>query len=160
MFKFGSRSVKNIQTTHRILQELATRVIARSEFDFGVLDNGGRRTAEEQNEIFKSGASQCDGYNKKSYHQSGMAIDFVPYVNGKFTWENKEAFLHIAKLAFEEFENIFTEDYYLHWGGYWHAKDLDGDGILEITDKLGWDLPHYQLNKYKQTKGVYPIEWA
>jgi len=156
---FGNRSIKNIQTTHRILQQLATAVMARSEFDFGVLDNGGLRTAAEQNKLFKEGASQCDGIIKKSYHQSGLAIDFVPYIGG-YTWKNKEAFLHIAKIAFEEIENIFTEDYHLHWGGYWSAKDLDGDGILEVTDKLGWDLPHFELRKKEQTKGVYPIEWA
>ena len=156
---FGKRSIKNIQTTHRILQQLAAAIMARSEFDFGILDNGGLRTAEEQNDIFNTGATQCDGYNKKSYHQSGLAIDFVPYIGG-YTWESKEAFLQIAKLAFEEIENIYMDDYFLHWGGFWSAKDLDGDGVLEVTDKLGWDLPHFELRKVKQTRGVYPIDWA
>lgn len=158
-YRFSERSIKNIKTTHRILQELATRVIARSEFDFGVLDNGGLRTAEEQNKLFNEGASKCDGYNKKSFHQSGMAIDFVPYING-FTWKNKGAFLHIAKIALEEFENLQTEDYHLHWGGFWGSKDLDNDGKLNLTKELGWDLPHFELRKYPQTKGVLPIEWA
>ncbi len=158
MYKFGRRSVKNIQTTHKILQQLAVNVIARSKFDISVIDNGGLRTAEEQNELFKDDKSSCDGYKKISYHQSGMAIDLIPYINGSVTWKNKEAFLHIAEIALEEFNNIYTEDYYLHWGGFWSAKDLDGDGILEITDKLGWDLPHFELRNYKQTRGVYPID--
>jgi peptide/nickel transport system substrate-binding protein len=38
-------------------------------------------------------------------------------------------------------------------------SDTDGDGILEVTDKLGWDLPHFELRKVPQTRGVYPIEW-
>ena len=159
MFKFGKNSVKNIQTVDRILQELASRIISRSNFDFGVLNNGGLRTSEEQHQLYLDKKSKCDGYIKKSYHQSGLAIDFVPYIDGRYTWGSKEASLHIAEIALEEFPSIYKEDYYLHWGGFWHAKDLDGDSILEITDKLGWDLPHFELRKVTQTRGVYPIEW-
>lgn len=158
-YKFGERSIKNIRTTNRILQELASRIIARSKFDFGVLNGGGLRTAEEQVNLFLDGKSKCDGYNNLSYHQSGLAIDFVPYING-FTWKNKEAFLDIAALAIEEFPYIYTEDYYLHWGGFWSAKDLNNNGILEVTDKLGWDLAHFEMRKTKQIRGVYPIEWG
>jgi len=159
-YSFSERSIKNIRTTNRILQELAPKVIARTVFDFGVLDNGGFRTAEEQNEIFIAGNSKCDGYNKKSFHQTGLAIDFVPYINGDYTWKNNEASLQIAKIALEEFQNIFTEDYYLHWGGFWGANDLDEDGKLESTDKLGWDKVHFELRKHPQEWGVYPILWA
>jgi peptidoglycan L-alanyl-D-glutamate endopeptidase CwlK len=159
-FKFGARSIKNISTTNTILQELAARIISRSEFDFGVLNNGGRRTAKEQNIIYKKGHSKCDGYKVKSYHQSGMAIDFVPYIDGKFTWESKKAFLQIAKLAYEEVAGMYTGDYFLHWGGFWSALDLNGNGLLEPKDKIGWDAAHFELRKYKQVRGVYPIKWA
>jgi len=33
------------------------------------------RSAEEQNRLFQKGVSGCDGYKKKSRHQSGKAMD-------------------------------------------------------------------------------------
>ncbi len=158
MYKFGKRSVKNIQTTHRLLQELATKLISLSMFDISVIDDGGLRTAEEQNKLFKLKRSKLDGYKKKSYHQTGMAIDFVPYINGGVTWKSREAFLHIAKLALLIWEtDMDTKEYYLHWGGFWGAVDKDGDGKLELTDKTGWDMPHFELRTKPQTRGVMDI---
>jgi len=154
MFNWGKRSKKNILTVYQVLQILANRLILKSPYDMGVLDNGGIRTAGQQQEIFLAGNSKCDGYIKISYHQSGFAIDFVPYVNGKFTWSNGLAFLSIAKIAFEIWNEMqaegLTEDYYLHWGGYWGDQDLDGDKLLEVTDKLGWDMAHYELRRTPQ----------
>lgn len=156
-YKFGKSSVKNIQTVNPLLQELAVRMIELSKIDIGVLSTGGLRTAEQQNEIFKLGNSKLDGFKKKSYHQSGLAIDFVPYVNSRYTWSNKWSFLEIKKAVDKAWKDILHSDYYLHWGGYWGAKDLDGDGILEITDKMGWDAAHYELRTYPQVKNVYKV---
>lgn len=33
------------------------------------------RDAVAQNSLFKQGSSKCDGYDKKSQHQKGLAID-------------------------------------------------------------------------------------
>jgi peptidoglycan L-alanyl-D-glutamate endopeptidase CwlK len=158
MYKFGKRSKKYIKTVHPLLQELANKSIGLSRVDFGVLNTGGLRTAEMQNKIFNDGHSRCDGYKKKSYHQSGLAIDLVPYVNGKYTWSNKRAFIDIAVAVSRTWNELVQGDYYLHWGGFWNAKDLDNDGVLEITDKLGWDVAHWELRKYEQVKNVYPVE--
>ncbi len=156
-YSFGKSSVKNIQTVNPLLQELAARIIELSIVDMGVLKTGGLRTAEEQNKIFKSGNSRCDGYEKKSYHQSGLAIDFVPYVNGLYTWGNKWSFLAIKKAVDKAWKDLVHGNYYLHWGGYWGAKDLDSNGILEITDKIGWDAAHYELRSYPQVKNVHKV---
>ena len=153
--QYSVRSEKYINTVHKILQTLAHRIIKVTPYDIGVLKSGGKRTAEEQNAIYLEGNSQKDGYIKLSYHQSGLAIDFVPYIDGKYTWNNAKAFLTIAKLIFEIWEEMIkeelTEGLYLHWGGFWRAKDLDQDGLLEITDELGWDAAHYELREYPQT---------
>jgi hypothetical protein len=155
MYTWGNRSLKNINTVNDVLQVLAHKIISRLTYDVGVLNTGGKRTPLQQNEIFKAGNSKCDGYVKKSYHQTGMAIDFVPYVNGKFTWSNGKAFLSNAKVILEcwaEMEEAsLTGDYYLHWGGYWGDQDLDGDQLLEITDKLGWDMAHFELRNTPQS---------
>lgn len=160
MYSFSTSSRQRIAEVHELLQELAFETIKISSFDFGIPSNGGKRTAEQQKGLFNKGYSQCDGYNKKSYHQSGLALDFVPYINGGFTWGNEEAFLSIAKSAFQIWENIVDKHgFFLHWGGFWKAKDLNFNGLLDVDDKLGWDLPHFELRKRPQEKGVYPIEW-
>lgn len=154
MYKWSHRSVKNINTVHDVLQIIAQRLISKTPYDIGVLNTGGLRTAEMQHDIFLAGNSKCDGYEKKSYHQSGKAIDFVPYVDRKFTWSNGKAFLSIAKVVFEIWEEMQltgeAEQYHLHWGGYWGDQDLDGDQLLEITDKLGWDMAHFELRAKPQ----------
>lgn len=161
MYKFGNASKQRIQEVNGLLQTLANETIQASPFDFGIPSTGGLRTAEQQKELYNKGYSKCDGYNKKSYHQTGLALDFVPYIDGGYTWANKEAFLAIAKTAFEAWEKIpDKKGYFLHWGGFWKAKDLNLDGFLGDGDQLGWDLPHFELRKTEQTKGVYPINWA
>lgn len=160
-FKFGTRSRERIATVNQLLQDLAYGTIAISEYDISITKTAGLRTAKMQKELFDKGRSQLDGINKVSYHQSGKAIDFVPYIDGKPTWANNKAFLAIADAAFKTWDDIPDKSgYHLHWGGYWRAKDLDGDGVLDEDDKLGWDLPHFELRTYPQTKGVYPVEWA
>lgn len=156
-YNFSKNSVKNIQTVNPLLQELAARMIELSTVDAGVLSTGGLRTAEQQNEIFNIGNSERDGYEKKSYHQSGLAIDFVPYVDSRYTWSNKWAFLAIKKAVDKAWKDLVHGNYYLHWGGYWGAKDLDSNGILEITDKMGWDAAHYELRSHPQVKNVYKV---
>ena len=154
MYSWGKNSVKHINTVNDIGQKLSQKIISRLIYDAGVLNTGGLRTAEMQHDIFIAGNSECDGYEKKSYHQSGLAIDFVPYVNGTFTWNNGLAFLTNAKTIFECWDEMVAagenQDYYLHWGGYWGDQDLDGDQLLEITDKLGWDMAHFEFRKEPQ----------
>ena len=154
MYRWGKSSVKYINTVNDILQILAHRIISRVIYDLSVLNTGGLRTAEMQHDIFLTGNSECDGYKKKSYHQSGLAIDFVPYIDGKNTWSNGLAFLTNAKTIFECWDEMVAagenQGYYLHWGGYWGDKDLDGDQLLEITDKLGWDMAHFEFRKTAQ----------
>lgn len=154
MYSWSRNSKKHINTVNDIGQLFANRLILVTPFDIGVLNTGGLRTAEMQHDIFIAKHSKCDGYEKKSYHQSGLAIDFVPYINGGFTWTNGFAFLSIAKKALKVWSGIVQEgldqDYYLHWGGYWGDKDLDNDNLLEITDQLGWDMAHFCFRRKPQ----------
>lgn len=137
------------------LQMLVIRAIAISPVDFGILDTGGERSAAMQNEIFLKGFSKCDGYDKLSCHQSGNAIDTVPYIDGRHTWSNKQAFIDIY-YAMKEAEkqlrdlNMIPDDVHIHHGIFWRWKDLDNDGVLEITDKLGWDAAHSEIRNIPQ----------
>ena len=87
MFKFSKKSLAILKTVDKSLQDLMNEVIKVSKIDIGII--AGYRTAEEQNYIFNSGASQCDGYVKKSKHQKKQAIDFVCYKNNKVVYDIK-----------------------------------------------------------------------
>lgn len=155
MFNLGKSSLLNLETTHPYIQLIVKRAITITQSDFGILSTGGFRTAEMQNEIFKKGNSKCDGYIKKSYHQTGKAVDLVPYVDGKYTWNNKKAFIDVYT-AWEEAESQLKKDgvipgnVYFHHGIYWRWKDLNQDGKLDISDKLGWDAAHHSMNEKPQ----------
>lgn len=155
MYYLGKRSIGNQDGVSPYLQMVAIRAISISPVDFGILETGGERSAEMQNSIFKQGFSGCDGYTKKSYHQSGNALDLVPYINGKYTWSNKQAFIDIY-YAFVEAEKqlrhiyMIPDEIHFHHGLFWNWKDLDNDGELEITDKLGWDASHIEIRNFPQ----------
>lgn len=154
-FVYGRSSRRRMNGVHELLIEVAERALDKStEVDWGVGPYGGLRTAEVQNHLYKKGRSRADGYKKKSYHQTGLAIDLVPWINGKFTWANAAAFLEIRKLMFESWKDMAKENKvppktYLHWGGFWSAKDKNRDGIQQ-PNELGWDAPHFELRGYPQ----------
>ena len=101
--------------------------------DFCIIENGGYRTAETQNELYAKGNSQCDGYDKKSYHQSGLAVDLVPWVGKKRSW-NRENCLYLAGafMTYCKRMNIPIT------GG----ADWNGDGNLKGDS---WDPCHFQI---------------
>ncbi|MCP4990796.1 MAG: M15 family metallopeptidase [Colwellia sp.] len=96
-FKLTGYSLKYLATVKsKALKYAVEEFIKVTPIDFCIIKNGGYRTAEEQKELFDKGNSKCDGYQYKSRHQSGMAVDLVPWINGKPTWD-KFAALEIAK---------------------------------------------------------------
>jgi peptidoglycan L-alanyl-D-glutamate endopeptidase CwlK len=114
MKKLSRRSLQNIDFIEPELAIVIGMVLARGNVDFTVIS--GFRTAEEQNKMFAKGVSKLDGYENKSYHQSGMAIDFIPYpFNG---WDDKESFRKVwDELA-----------YCARYLGFKHGKHIDWDG--------------------------------
>lgn len=126
-FKLSERSLKRLEGIEPVLIEIVKEAIKESPFDFGIPMFGGLRTAEEQNGLFMKKVSKCDGFNKKSYHQTGKAFDIYAFVNGKPTWSAiyyEPIARHIQKVAKEKF-NIN-----LNWGGDW---------------KRFKDLPHFEI---------------
>lgn len=110
MNKASKRTMNNLYGVHHKLVAIVGYALAISEQDFFV--NEGLRTAEKQNQYFKQGKSQIDGYAKRGNHQDnpntedidGRAVD-VYYVGWKNTdssndprWEKVyEAFRIAAK---------------------------------------------------------------
>ena len=142
MAYYSNLSKARLETCHQDIQTIFHYVIQ-------ILDNSvvyGLRTAEEQFELFKKGRTEVggqwiiendklivtykDGYKKLSNHQSGMAIDVIPYPGG---WQAKEKkFFELAGVVkataflLKKYGDI---EYDIEWG----------------FDLWGWDLAHYQL---------------
>lgn len=139
-YTLGKNTTRNLES---ILQSGDSRssllVLAVKEFikvtpiDFTIIDNGGFRTAETQYELFLGKNSKCDGKIHKSKHQLGLAVDLVPWVNGKATWEEKHTFYLSG--AFMAFCN--EKGYPITSGADWNR-----DGNL----KDGWDPCHMEIN--------------
>lgn len=87
-YKFGKNSKKKLTGVLPKVQELAKRALKYSTVDFSVID--GLRSAAEQRAMYDKGASELDGTMKISDHQTGCAIDVVPYVKGMDIWDVKD----------------------------------------------------------------------
>jgi len=142
-YRLGVNTTRNLES---ILQsgkaESALLVKAVKEFildtpiDFCIIDNGGYRTAEQQKYLYDNDTSRCDGYLTESEHQKGLAVDLVPWVNGRPTWDIRESF-------------------YLSGAFMCHCKriglhvttgaDWNGNGILKEDDS--WDPCHFQIEE-------------
>ncbi|MDD3506311.1 MAG: M15 family metallopeptidase [Sulfurimonas sp.] len=93
----------------------------------------GLRTEAEQRKNVARGVSKTNN----SFHLYGLAVDLVPYVNGKPTWEEKY-FKEIAIAMKKAIENSIFK---IEWG----------------YDKWKWDLPHWQITALngKDARKVY-----
>lgn len=143
-YKLHQSVIDNLETLRKSNNPLSEQlIIAVKKFaeytpiDFGIIKNGGYRTSKEQNEIFKSKphVTNCDGYNNKSYHQSGLAVDLVPWVDGAYTWDEKHT--TGLSMAFKTFCNM--EGLKIVSGADW---DDDGD-----LNELFYDPCHFEIRK-------------
>jgi len=87
-----------------------------------------KRTAEEQNRLFKAGASKLDGYTKRSAHQVGKAADILLFdENGVFLqkW---------PKDIIKRYHDIWEE-----WGG---------------NPVISWDVGHFEAGSVSDPQPV------
>jgi len=126
MFKLSSKSKERLNGVDSRIVEIVDLALDVTTIDFGIPGDGGLRTPERQKELFDSGASKCDGYKNKSYHQTGLAFDVYAYVDGMASWDQ----LHLAKVATAILQAAGILGYKLQWGGNF---------------KNFCDMPHFQL---------------
>jgi peptidoglycan L-alanyl-D-glutamate endopeptidase CwlK len=120
-FKFGENSEHRMIGVNYQIIEVAKLALSISPIDFGIPKHGGLRTAEEQQKLFNDKASQLDGTIKKSYHQSGMALDVFAYVDGKASWDE----FHLTMVAAAMLEAANRLSVNMRWGGHWpNFKDM------------------------------------
>ena len=126
-YKLSNRSLDRLKGIKPILIEILKEGIKESPYDFGIPQNGGLRTAEDQHLLYIKKVSKCDGYKNKSYHQSGNAFDIYGYDNGKAHWDI-DKLASIARHLQEVAKVKFSVD--LKWGGDWKS----------------WkDYPHFEI---------------
>jgi len=128
MFKLSNSSKQRREGIDPRLIEISDLAIQISVVDFGHPADSGKRTAERQNELFVAGKSKCDGYKKLSRHQSGKALDFYAFVNGKASWDTE----HLAMVAAAFLQAASILGYKLKWGGLW--KSFKDYPHVELVD--------------------------
>lgn len=155
MYRLGLRSRLELRGVHPRLCEVVHLAIAASEQDFAVHD--GLRTADEQRELVRRGASQtlasrhlrqADGY--------GHAVDLVPIIGGKLRWE-WPAIYPIAQAMHYAATRLNVP---LVWGGVWDRPFLELSSpalAIEVEHYVGrqqvrgrrafTDGPHFQLGE-------------
>lgn len=124
-FYFGDISRNRLEgIDHRLIDclELGLRL---SPYDFGIAS--GLRDAREQNVMFLRGASDKDGYQKLSKHQTGQAVD-IYYWNGI---EARYDPLEVSVCAGAILQAATHLGHQLRWGGLW--PNLKDYGHVEIV---------------------------
>jgi len=131
-FYLSKTSLKRLENIDKRLVKIVKNAIKETQVDFFVVE--GFRTAERQNELFKKGLSELDGYNKKSAHQLGLAVDVCPLRNGQPLWKlegNEKEWLEIGRAMLRSARLLGV---CLEWG---------------LTYKIGdgYDLPHFEIKE-------------
>ena len=133
MYKFGTKSQARMSDVNLQLVECAKRSLGKSKFDMTIPWMGGKRTATQQNDIFKEGNSKCDGYKIESFHQSGNALDIIPVVKGYKNTRAMNRFARTMLITWQEMLINNEAEGVMIWGGTFGSQ--------------GWDKPHYEIRK-------------
>jgi peptidoglycan L-alanyl-D-glutamate endopeptidase CwlK len=126
MNKFSDKSLSILQTVHPDLQTLFHSVL--EDWDCTVVS--GLRTEDEQQELYAKGrtadgdiVTYLDGIVKKSKHQTGDAVDVIPYPSGYSDLATMDKFgLFVLDRAIE-LKREGKIDSVIKWGGHWRWKD-------------------------------------
>lgn len=132
-FVLGERSLNNLKGVNDNLVKVVKRAIEISSIDFLVIE--GVRTKARQAELVKKGASKT----MNSRHITGHAVDIVPIVAGKVSWD----FNHYYPLAKAMAQAATELGVSVRWGGAWSV----------ITGKSG--TPQEWVKAYRAGGGKF-----
>lgn len=133
----SERSKEHRSGCHPDLIKISDLAIQITTIDFGHGPYSGKRTDEEQHELFQEGRSKADGYENRGKHQEqpdgySHAIDFYAYVDNHASWEPE----HLAMVATAFLEAASLLGIRVKWGGLWKSSK---------SNLYGWDMDHIQL---------------
>ena len=137
-FLLSKNSLRVLDGVNPVLSTLASLAIKDSPIDFGIPSSGGFRTAAEQRKLYDDNKSRCDGTKRLSKHQSGNALDFYAYVDGKYSDDK----VHLTLIAMTFFHKaaqlrnagVIKEE--LIWGASFGENGYSFNG---------WDYFHIEI---------------
>ncbi len=141
-YALGNASKGRLATCHRDIQIWVKASITFAPVDFTVTD--GYRGMEEQERAFELGNSKAHfGQSPHNNHDPvygplSLAVDLVPYIDGKLDYENDEAFEDLQKhlrMVEKELLDGGEISHTFDWGGAW-------SGFV--------DRPHWQLKSWRK----------
>ena len=130
MYKFGTRSMRNLSTVNGKIQDIFFEVI--KHYDCSIIC--GHRNEEDQDIAFHSGQSTKQWPGSKHNRAPSIAIDVAPW---PIDWKNIKRFYHFAGYVKGVADKMGVR---IRWGGDW---DSDND----LDDQTLMDLVHFELLK-------------
>lgn len=145
-FVFSDTSINRLNGVNDNLVKVVKRALELSTQDFAVLE--GLRTKERQAELVRKGASQTMSSN----HITGRAVDLVPIVDGKVSWDWKY-FYPIAEAVRKAAKELGVQ---VKWGGSWEVLNATDTPTTKLVEnyvatrrsqgrKAFTDGPHFEL---------------
>lgn len=131
MFKFGKRSIKNLETCDQRLQNILNEVI--KYVDCTVIE--GHRSEKRQNELFDQGKTKLKYPKGRHNKYPSLAVDVVPY---PIDWEDRERMTLFAGFVKGIAKGMYNID--LRWGGDW-------DSDFHVQDNRFDDFPHFEIKE-------------
>ncbi|MDO4895659.1 M15 family metallopeptidase [Moraxella sp.] len=132
-FVLGDGSLAKLNGVNPNLVKVVKRAIQLSSVDFRVIE--GVRTKARQAELVRKGASKT----MNSRHLTGHAVDIVPVIDGKVSWD----FNHYYPLAKAMAQAATELGVKVRWGGAWTV----------ITSKAG--TPQDWVKAYRAGGGRF-----
>lgn len=135
-YHLSKSSLRNLDGVNPELVDVVKLAIQITKVDFGIPSTGGYRTAAMQNKLFLDGKSQLDGFDKKSKHQTGRAVDVFAWVDGAVSYDPH----HLAMVACAMLQAANKLGVNLAWGGHFASVNNKINGVQH-----GWDMPHFEV---------------
>jgi len=158
VYKFGKKSLENLNTCHDDLITIAKEAILNSPIDFSITE--GKRLITRQLELYSKGrkreggewvivdkskiVTNIDGVDKKGKHNysPSLAFDICVYVKGKPELAyNKELLYYAGGVIMATAKRLYKEGKIQR--ELKHGADWDRDG--NIYDHRFIDAPHFEL---------------
>lgn len=132
-FNFSDRSNLSLSSVHKTLQQVAQIALSFGVIDFAVTE--GHRPKAAQDRYFDEGKSKVRWPNSMHNRQPSLAIDCVPFVAGKLSWDHRHCLVLVgAMLAAAAVVGADVRS----------GADWDRDAEY-VTDQNFQDLVHFEL---------------
>lgn len=130
MYKFGYKSLRNLDGVHPDLVRVAKRAIQKTRIDFGISE--GVRSKDRQLMLLSQGKTTIENSQHliQPHTDFGHAIDVFAYINGKANW-NRKYYGPIVQTFITEATVLGIQ---LRFGHLW--KDFNDSYHIELNPRF------------------------